>query len=413
MGRRCLIDMRVLFIAGADQQYGTFQMSKSMLKAVRRQDEGIEYVVITQKHGPLNDWCDINGFENYVYPYRYCVYYPPKNGFLGWIKLITKRVLVTVNNRIALYRIEKSGLLNGIDIIHTNINRDLFGVLLSKKHSIPNVTHLREYSRAHFGLKPLYHKQIVLMNNYSKRFIAISKAVKDDWCAYGLNNKMISVIYDGISTSEYCYRDKMIRNDGPMKIIMCGAIYEGKGQRELLDSVIELMHEGLDIQLDFYGDAANTDYSNQLRSIVEDNNKQDKIHFMGYKDNLKDIMCEYNVGVVCSKAEGFGLVTVEYLLSGLLVIASNTGASPELLDFGRYGLLYTLGDRESLNNQIRKAYSVYNQSVFKTENQRKYAEERFTIDNTALQICRLYETVIKDGDSSKPNESLSCDGGLL
>lgn len=52
--------MKVQFISGADQQYGMFNMSKLLL-------ESIDYIVLTQKYGPLNEWCDCNAIENYVF----------------------------------------------------------------------------------------------------------------------------------------------------------------------------------------------------------------------------------------------------------------------------------------------------------------------------------------------------------
>ena len=71
--------MKVLFISGADQQYGTFRMAMQLLEWIRKIDSSIKFIVLTQRYGSLNEWCNKHHFENHVVPYRYCVYYPMKN----------------------------------------------------------------------------------------------------------------------------------------------------------------------------------------------------------------------------------------------------------------------------------------------------------------------------------------------
>lgn len=388
--------MKVLFIAGADQQYGTFHMSKLLLEYVKKNDNKIEYIVLTQKHGLLNEWCDCNAIENYVFPYRYCVYHPSSSFLKRSIKHFTKQVLITISNRIALFQLEKSGILKEIDIVHTNINRDLFGVLISKKYNLPNIIHLREFSRTHFGLKPLYKNQIELMNKYSSRFIAISDAVKEEWIDYGLQGDKIEVIYDGVEVDKYRTPEEARKKIAQLRIVMCGAIYEGKGQKELIVAVFQLIEEGLNVCVDIYGSSASDKYLNEIMNYVEENGIQSSVRFLGYKDNLNEVLNNYDIGIVCSKAEGFGLVTVEYLLSGLVVIASDTGANPELLGKGKYGLLYKSGDVESLKSAIRFVYSNRAENALMLKTTRTYAEEKYTINKTAKLTSRLFNSVIEE-----------------
>ena len=61
-----------------------------------------------------------------------------------------------------------------------------------------------------------------------------------------------------------------------------------------------------------------------------------------------DIVC------VCSYAEAFGLTTIEAMLSGALVIASDSGANSELIEDGKNGLLYACDDIEDLHIKIDK-----------------------------------------------------------
>lgn len=385
--------MNVLFIAGADQHYGTYTMSKRIIDSTKELENTVNFTVVTQKRGPLNSWCDERSIKNIVLPYKYCVYYPHKNKILNLVKYAIKYLSVTYFNKKAIRLLKKEVIIDEIDIIHTNINRDLFGMQIARRYNIPNITYLREYSRAHFGLKPIYKNQISWMNKFSEQFVAISNAVKNDWVEFGLDANKIKVVYDGLDTIKYIQDNKQRTAGSGLRIIMCGAIYEGKGQKQLLKAVIDLLNKGLNLTVDFYGEAVDRKYMDSMVSYVEQNKTQNNIHFRGYSDDLSDIMNGYDVGVVCSKAEGFGLVTVEYLLSGLTVIATDTGANSELLENGKYGYLYPYGDIEKLSQLISKIYNHENRGASTAES-REYASEKFSIEKTSKDVYGIYCSVI-------------------
>ena len=64
-----------------------------------------------------------------------------------------------------------------------------------------------------------------------------------------------------------------------------------------------------------------------------------QINFLGPRTDVHSMLGNYQIGLMCSKSEGFGLVTAEYMHAKLGVIASNTGASPELIDNEITGLV--------------------------------------------------------------------------
>jgi glycosyltransferase involved in cell wall biosynthesis len=64
---------------------------------------------------------------------------------------------------------------------------------------------------------------------------------------------------------------------------------------------------------------------------------------------------------MASKAETFGMVAIESMAFGIPVIASNAGGSPEILDFGKFGLLFDSLNAESLANQMNHFLAFPNQ----------------------------------------------------
>ena len=132
---------------------------------------------------------------------------------------------------------------------------------------------------------------------------------------------------------------------------------------------------------------------------------KDIFFFNGYCENnkLRNLLTKYDVGVMCSKSEGFGLVTVEYMLAGLCVIASNTGANLELISCGETGFLYPLGNIEKLKSIILHIYNNRENAKIIAKNAHKNAELMYTMKKSALDLIKMYHEVCEGKVNETPN----------
>jgi glycosyltransferase involved in cell wall biosynthesis len=105
-------------------------------------------------------------------------------------------------------------------------------------------------------------------------------------------------------------------------------------------------------------------------------------------------MNNYQIGLMCSRSEGFGLVTAEYMHGQLGVIASDSGANPELINDGRTGLLFKSGDAHDLARCIEKFYSERQLLIQLSKNAREDARERFSSENNANKIFNIYKDIL-------------------
>ncbi len=55
---------------------------------------------------------------------------------------------------------------------------------------------------------------------------------------------------------------------------------------------------------------------------------------------------------MCSKAEGLGRVTVENMLAGLVMIETDSGATPEIIQHNKNGYLHSYGNFNQLADRI-------------------------------------------------------------
>ncbi len=72
------------------------------------------------------------------------------------------------------------------------------------------------------------------------------------------------------------------------------------------------------------------------------------VRFMGFRNDLPDLMVASDVFVLPSVAEAFGLVLVEALYLGVPVVATRVGGIPEIVDHGVDGILVPPADSTAL-----------------------------------------------------------------
>ena len=127
------------------------------------------------------------------------------------------------------------------------------------------------------------------------------------------------------------------------------------------------------------------------RSLAEQlalrHNVQGRIHFLGKQDNVNELLPLADLMIMPSQMESFGLAALEAMACGVPAIATRVGGVPELIDDQINGLLFDVGDIESmaaaaislLNDSSRlKALSIA---------ARQTARDRFC----ASRIIPLYE----------------------
>lgn len=384
--------MKVLFISAGDYKYGA---PKSMFELIvsLKNIYGVEPVLLTKKHNELNDKCNMLGIENYSFWSRDIMAGSAyRNPVLNMMKQCVKFCLYIWGGIIVHWQISRMRIdFNSIDIIHTNLNRNDIGCYISKKYNIPHIWHLRELGGKDNKIHAYRMDVIGYMNKNADYFIAISETVRRAWGERGLDEKKTKVIYNGLDVGIFKQRKEQKHSEDKVKIVITGRIEPFKGQDQLIKAIGLLPNEIKgSILVDIFGEAY-SDYKNYLIKYIQKMELGDIVHFCGYCDNVPEKLAEYDVGIVASKAEGFGRVTVEYMLAGLMVIAADTGANTELIDNGRNGLIYSYGDAQDLAEKIEKV--IKNPELINSIGgyARKDAEEKYNNVRYAREVYCLYE----------------------
>ena len=345
----------------------------------------------------LAEWCRNQQIDYFVCGHDIFAV-AKENGIRATVKRFLKIPLVILRNKKAIKTIERQLDFNTIDIIHTNSNRDNFGALLARRHNIPHVWHLREYGKQDYDVRFYFPFSIRFMNATTKRFIAISNGVRQAWINRGIKESNISKIYNGINTDKIISKQDFYSLRDNLKIIFTGSLFAFKGQLELINA-LSLLPSSIqnDITVDFFYESVDLEYQSVLYDTIQNNNLKSHINFCGSTNDIGKLLQNYNVGATCSKSEAFGRVTVEYMAAGLITIASNTGANPEIIEDRKNGFLYEYGNQDSLSRILEKIFYMgenEKQQIGQAAIER--VDQNFTDKINAKNVYGLYLDILKD-----------------
>lgn len=342
--------MKVLLIAPSNDSYGVAESLMTLVLGLK--ESGLaEPVVLTKKQNKINQRCADAGIENHSFWYAdFMAGAAYSNPLMRAIKHAVKYALYLHGN-ITKSLVFRCGIdFDKIDIVHTCHNRNDIGAYIAKKKGIPHVWHIREFGEEDYNAKYYKKNCIEYMNQNTDAFIAISHAVAEKWKGKGIDPSKMHVVYNGVDSDKFCPNNH--EKTEPIRVVISSRVQPSKGQLQLVQAVAAMDDcSRKKILVDIIGDAY-SDYKALLETEIKNNQLEGTITLKGHCNNLADIIKSYDIGVVCSKAEAFGRVTAEYMMAGLAVIASDTGANKELLKDGVEGYIYRYNDIDDLRNKL-------------------------------------------------------------
>ena len=194
----------------------------------------------------------------------------------------------------------------------------------------------------------------------SDLIVVPSKYFQDVVCKYGIDQDKVFVSYSGGYDSQIFNLSKKLKPD-KLTIAYCSRLVKSKGLSTLIDSIIHLKELGdfdiTKIKLNIIGDGPEK-LSEQRK--VKENNLSNVINFCGFKsqEEISLIYKNSNVFVFPTQyeSESLGLVGIEAMASGLLLIGSNHPALSTYLFNESNGYVFNQGSSEQLGDIISEIY---------------------------------------------------------
>ncbi len=200
-------------------------------------------------------------------------------------------------------------------------------------------------------------------------------------------------IYNGVDPNELAPRDEEREwtNGAGIVVGFVGRLIPGKGV-DILIHALAAARDRVSARLLVAGDGPDR---NRLSSLARRTGVGENVEFLGMIDNVGGFWDRCDVAIVPSDTwiESFCLAALEAMACGKPVVATRTGALPELVLDGVSGTLVSPGDIAALANAIVSYAQLPSMRREHAAAARRRAVERFHIDDCARAYLQLFASL--------------------
>lgn len=232
------------------------------------------------------------------------------------------------------------------DILHTNCELSLLPAgCVAQEQKYVLICHIRDQTRKWFHpkhIKTLQKAQAVLLPS---QFLE----------AWALQNKptlTTHVLRDPVSDTcddqawskqqQQQWRKRFGKKKG-CSIMGMGRIEPQKRVHvvaEALTGALQEQDKKPPLQLFWAGEVIDQKYHQEIQQKLKQAGVQDNIHWLGYQERARQWLAAMDILVAPGYEEAFGRTIIEAMQEGVAVVASDSGAHPELIEHQHSGFLY-------------------------------------------------------------------------
>ena len=157
-----------------------------------------------------------------------------------------------------------------------------------------------------------------------------------------------------------------------------------KNHQMLLEALAPIMRKNKKLKLVLLGKGVLLD---KMKELASDLDIKDQVLFLGYRNDVYNVLQCGNLCVATSKNEGLGLGVLEAVLCGCPILISDNRGHRDIVD-DKKKYLFALGDIPALTKKIEDA-------IANPEKYRLEFPERYSLRNSLAEMKEIYKEVLQ------------------
>ena len=365
--------IKVMYLSRYAGSYGAERQLRHLLEGMST-DRFSPLVVHSEKSTEENSTSFVKGINYFQYDLR------------PWRK--TSHIFTRYIDAFSLLRLAQK---QNIQLIHCSYEWLLpYAIFLARRMHVPLVTHIRRPYNDFGKLRSLgLHK--------CNAVIAISKRIQQELLQFDQLKDKVNLITDAVELSPAeDVSHKGLRNElnieGQILFGLVARIYKSKRQLDFVKAVNFLLEKGYDAHFVLVGRIDDQDYYQEIKSFIESKNLTHKVHLLGHRDDMTNILSSIDVLVSLSG----GSVMYEAMAAGRTVISAGFTKPEEshhLID----GLTGLVTESKSLNTLASLMERTLTEPELRRElgkNAQDYAQSAFSATKMAEATEQIYDSLL-------------------
>jgi glycosyltransferase involved in cell wall biosynthesis len=197
--------------------------------------------------------------------------------------------------------------------------------------------------------------------------------------------RRVYVVRNGIDLQYF--RDVPLSTTGQACILSVGSLLPVKRWDRLLGAVLSLKQRGFDFLVRLVGDGPLREPLTQQAQAL---GVTDCVEFMGYRDDIPDLLAHATFLVHTSDSEGLPNAVLEAMACGRAVVATDVGDTPSLVEDQKTGFVVPRGDDAALVERMATLIADRELCRRMGEAGRLKAEREFGLDRLVSETLAAY-----------------------
>ncbi len=286
-----------------------------------------------------------------------------------------------------------------IDILHTHgYKSDIIGILAAKKaginvvvtpHGFENTKDIKLRSYIWLGCQ---------MMRFADKVAPLSKQLYRDVQKYGVNDKQLVYIQNGVDLSELDSQPTTSDTSEPkvkkpITIGFIGQLISRKNVEDILDIFASIHRQLPNTRLLLLGDG---DQRTALEQYAKRLDCHPYIEFLGFKSNRLDYLKQFDLFVMTSSLEGIPRCLMEAMAMRIPVSAYNIAGIDQLIHHQKTGLLANYKDKDTLAQHWLTLLTDKPYAHSLAEHGRQFIEQHYSAQHMAQEYSRLFANLLKE-----------------
>lgn len=271
------------------------------------------------------------------------------------------------------------------DLVHTHtFSADMWGRFAAHDLGLPVVTTEHNINTDEGWVRSFLKR---IFSNYSNAYAACSKSVRDYIIQAYRVTKPIEIISWGVSFRRFEKTSPPLFIE-PLSLLILGRLAPQKGHDIALDALAML--KDFSWKLTIVGDGM---LRKKLEERVRHLGLQDRVVFSSGTRAVPEVLDQHDLLLVPSRWEGLGIVAMEGMSAGRLVIASGVDGLNEIIRSGETGFLAE-PTAEGFKKILQLIFTDPKKYKRIAKQARDYAVQYFDIQREVDQYEKLYRSVL-------------------
>jgi len=294
----------------------------------------------------------------------------------------------------------KEAIFIKTDIIHSHSYKSdiIYGVIPKYFRKLPMIATLHGLTdtRRYYKLN-IYDSLACMTYRYIDALVLVDKSMLHNKKLLNIRHCNIHVIENGIEEMNSNILNggldinNAYRNTSDIIIGAIGRLNYEKGYHVLIEAINVLVKNGKNIKLIIIGDGPERE---RLKRIIIKYRLIDNIFLVGYKIYAKKHLREFDAFVMPSFREGLPITILEAMQAGVPIIATDVGGIPEMLQYGKAGIIIKPNNIQLLVDAINNVLDNNKMRENIVNNARNIVKEIYSSDVMARKYTCLYNNVL-------------------